>query len=768
MALYTAAGNTLNMSRFRKLLAVSFRAKVLVPVIAVMVLLLATMAAVINDRITDQFERDARRTLAAAEDSFQQIQRSRTRSLLIRFRDLKNEPRFREAFQSGDPSRVRNQLPALMGAVGEDVDIVVFSGPEELIASAKRDPLMSIANFESASESLIAQALRAASPSRGEATADTVFVDGLLYDVVSFPVFGSNGRLVGALTLGSQINRTVLEEFSRATHSRIVLLGNERVIVSTLPGPESSLDLVRLFRDVTAEAQKKGSGFRIRKHVLNGEHHFCAAGRFETPRNDGDLGYLLLYSYEQPLQDLAATQRNLIVMSGVAIVLGSLVVCFLVGKVTKPLRELRDSAEAVGRGDFSRRVPVRSQDECGELARVFNQMTENLKTSREQLETTVATLKSTQAQLIQSEKLSGIGQFIAGVAHELNNPLTSVLGFSELMKHAVVAPKDKHYLDVLNKSALRCQKIVQALLSFARRQSPERKPTLVNELIEASVDLLQYQLRKGSVKVITRFDGELPEILVDPHQMQQVFVNLLNNARQAIEASQTEGWIRIRTETDSRRVRIIFQDNGPGISPENLARIFDPFFTTKGVGEGTGLGLSLCYGIVKEHGGVITANSRPGEGATFSIELPLTERPAQDGAAAARRAEMPAARLGRGKRILVVDDEEPIRVLLRESLTPEGYEVDVAADGESGLRQLSGKHYDLMLCDWKMPGLNGEQVYERIRAIDPDFCRRIIFITGDIVSEQTRRFLDEQHRICLSKPFSLSEIHAALRRVMSN
>src|SRR6266581_3891510 len=158
--------------------------------------------------------------------------------------------------------------------------------------------------------------------------------------------------------------------------------------------------------------------------------------------------------------------------------------------VRRPLRALSASAEAVGKGDFSQRVRVSSRDECGELAAVFNQMTENLQRSREQLERTVETLKTTQAQLVQSEKLSGIGEFVAGVAHELNNPLTSVMGFSELLKKADTDPQHQRFLEMIHKSALRCQKIVQSLLSFARRHQPERKLSSLNELVEGAVEIL--------------------------------------------------------------------------------------------------------------------------------------------------------------------------------------------------------------------------------------------------------------------------------------
>ena len=205
-------------------------------------------------------------------------------------------------------------------------------------------------------------------------------------------------------------------------------------------------------------------------------------------------------------------------------------------------------------------------------------------------------------------------------------------------------------------------------------------------------------------------------VLADDHQIQQVLLNVINNARQAIEGHGSEGRIKIVTETSGSVVRIIIQDNGPGIPEENLSRIFDPFFTTKQVGKGTGLGLSLCYGIIKEHGGTITPLNGRGGGATFIIELPIFHL-AGDTTEMLRASEAVGTDMseGAGKKILVIDDEEIILEMLREELTSHGYEVDVAASGEAGLRRLKQNHCDVVFCDWKMPGLNGRQVYENIR-----------------------------------------------------
>src|SRR5258705_245414 len=213
--------------------------------------------------------------------------------------------------------------------------------------------------------------------------------------------------------------------------------------------------------------------------------------------------------------------------------------------------------------------------------------------------------------------------------------------------------------------------------------------------------------------------------MVDPHQVQQVFLNIINNARQAIESHQPSGCIRITTEESSgQNVRIVLQDNGPGIPEANLSKVFDPFFTTKDVGKGTGLGLSLCYGIIKEHGGTVTVRSKPNQGATFVIELPLAAAPAPAPAEASEQIEPlppqpPNRREGVGKKVLVIDDEDAILQMVRETLSEHGYEVDIARDGEAGLRRLNQTPYDLTLCDWKMPGLNGQQGYERFRATKP-------------------------------------------------
>jgi two-component system NtrC family sensor kinase len=740
------------MEKLQAFFRISFSTKVLMPVAITMMLLVTLTAWTVNRLIKQQFQNQAALTLRTANAVFIGSQKVYLQNLRSRFRNLLKEPRYRAAMQAGHIPTLQRQF--LDMPVDQDVDVVLFTSANgETLAKAKRDPSIPLAEFENRSLRAVHQALV------NDEKSDTIQAGDTLFAVVSLPVFNGADELIGALTFGSRIGT---QDFKDVTSSEIVLLGEGHVLASTLPGSDLNEQYAVLFRD---KNPGKANGAELNTVVLRGHHYFWTSGHFPTLSADGKLGYLLLSSYEEPLRDLQSKQQTLILESAGAILIGVIAVWYLVRRATEPVRELRDSAEAVGKGDFSRRVEVKSGDECGELAWVFNQMTENLQRSRQQLEQTVDTLKTTQAQLIQSEKLSGIGEFVAGVAHELNNPLTSVMGFSELLARADTNSQQKRHLDMIHKSAQRCHKIVQSLLSFARKHQPERKLSSVNELVESAVEFLQYQLRTSNIEVQTKLDPELPRVMIDPHQVQQVFLNIVNNARQAIEAHQPGGRINITSETCGRQVRVTFEDNGPGISEQNLSKVFDPFFTTKEVGSGTGLGLSLCYGIIKEHGGAITVKSKPGEGATFVIDLPATQDLAEPTSETSGQNPEPATQLrGSGKRILVIDDEEAILEMVKETLSQDGYEVDTAPDGESGLRRLNQISYDLTLCDWKMPGLTGQEIYERLRQTNPAVSERMIFITGDVVNQKTQTFLEKSKKVCLAKPFSLEEFRQAVAR----
>ena len=228
------------------------------------------------------------------------------------------------------------------------------------------------------------------------------------------------------------------------------------------------------------------------------------------------------------------------------------------------------------------------------------------------------------AQLKQSEKFSSIGQLIAGVVHELNNPLTTIIGFSELLLMTECSPeKTRNYLENIDKSAFLCQKIVQKLLNFSRKHEPKREPVQVNETIESTLDLKQHDFKVDRIQVVKQLADYMPCTMADFHELQQVFLNMINNAHQAMMENTGTGTLTVKSEVDGKVIRISFCDTGPGIPRENLQKIFEPLFTTKEKGKGTGLGLNVCYEIIQEHNGNIYVASEPGKGACFAIEVPI-------------------------------------------------------------------------------------------------------------------------------------------------
>jgi two-component system NtrC family sensor kinase len=366
-----------------------------------------------------------------------------------------------------------------------------------------------------------------------------------------------------------------------------------------------------------------------------------------------------------------------------------------------------------------------------------------------------------QEHLIQSEKLTAIGQLIAGVAHELNNPLASVLGFADFLVEAGDTPPNlAEPLRVIQQEAQRAASIVKNLLTFARRQERERQRLAVGTIIQRTVALLRNQLLGLNVEIRLAVDADLPEVEGNVNQLQQVFVNLANNAAQAIAATGRPGTVTVHARRWLDGVAVDVSDDGPGIPEALHEKVFEPFFTTKAEGEGTGLGLAICQGIVKEHGGRITLQSPPGAGATFTVELPAAHEPASADAAPARAGTVTG-------RVLVVDDEPHIRDYMRATLAAWGHEVDVATDGDDALARALAGGYDVIVTDVRMPKLGGRELYERLLKEAPGTAARVVFATGDTVRDDTMRFLERCGRPFLHKPFKLAELRSVLAAALA-
>lgn len=371
--------------------------------------------------------------------------------------------------------------------------------------------------------------------------------------------------------------------------------------------------------------------------------------------------------------------------------------------------------------------------------------------------------------LAQAERLSSLGEVVAGVAHELNNPLSSVLGYAQLLlpKSRAAGEPVSRDLERIVDSAKRCQRIVRNLLSFARQHPPERKLQDLNACVRKVVDLKGYHLRASKIETRLELEEPFPEALFDFHQIEQVILNLVNNAEQAL-GSRGGGTIVLRTRVVGKRVGLEVQDDGPGVPREIRHRVFDPFFTTKEPGQGTGLGLSVSYGIVQEHGGRIELRpSKPGEGACFAVYLPAaTPSPRPSGEnETVETPDLPSRFLG--ARVLVAEDEPLVLDLLSRILEDDGAKVVAARDGDEAWTRLAEADFDLVVADLRMPGLDGRALYERVVSERPDMVRRFVFATGDLVRPESLRFLEGVANPVLAKPIDVDAVRRTLERVLA-
>jgi two-component system NtrC family sensor kinase len=373
------------------------------------------------------------------------------------------------------------------------------------------------------------------------------------------------------------------------------------------------------------------------------------------------------------------------------------------------------------------------------------------------------------------ERMVTLGQLLSGVAHELSNPLTSILGYAQLLLRRRPDIQGAEDAERILVEAERANRITRGLLQFARRAKAERSALGLGDLVRSAISLRAGELGCEQIEVYLDIDPDLPPVLGDAAQLQQVFLNLLLNAEQAIRHGRGSGSIHLRTRRASRdRLAIEVADDGPGISPEIVNRIFDPFFTIKPSGIGTGLGLSIAYGIVHDHGGKIAVESRPGGGALFTVELPVAPAPPQAARSLARQdakgraAATPIAVAPvRSERILVIEDEPAVASLIADVLREQGHQVDVALDSREGMALMAGKSYALVLCDLRMPHLSGRDLFEESRRRHHSLCRRFVFVTGDVLSSDTAQFLKSSGVPYLAKPFLIGELKAIVQQALS-
>lgn len=370
-------------------------------------------------------------------------------------------------------------------------------------------------------------------------------------------------------------------------------------------------------------------------------------------------------------------------------------------------------------------------------------------------------------QLLQAEKLAALGQTISGVAHELNNPLATILTWAErLSQRPTLDEKTKRGLETILSESERAAKIVRNLLTFARKRQSTRAMIDLNHVVRETLALRSYEQRVTNITIVDALAAGLPPVFADSHQIQQVLLNLIINAEQAMLAANGRGTLVIRSWHDIEREALVLEinDDGPGIAEELQPKIFDPFFTTKEVGKGTGLGLTVAYAIIQEHGGRIRLASNASGGASFYVELPIGGVPLRAPAPPPPQADFDALA---GSSVLVVEDEPALAAAVGEALADAGFVVDRAGDGEEALRRVAAKPYDLIVCDLKMPKRDGMAFYRELSARHPPSARRVIFVTGDVAGTTAEKFLQESGCRWLAKPFRLGDLLKTAREILA-
>jgi len=376
-------------------------------------------------------------------------------------------------------------------------------------------------------------------------------------------------------------------------------------------------------------------------------------------------------------------------------------------------------------------------------------------TEKNKIEKTIATM----------DRLASLGEMCAGIAHELNNRLVPIISYAELLMKRPLDGKIAKMLASIYNSAMGCGEIIHALLDFARQRSPRKEIISINDVIEKTLSLFNYKLESSGINLIKELCPSLPLTVADPQQIEQVLVNIINNAIQAMEKG---GKLIIKTSSDKGIIAISITDTGCGIPENHIDRIFDPFFSTKEIGKGTGLGLSVSYGIIKAHGGEIHVSSREGQGTTFVIELPITLDTTPEKSPSPTSPPEPEPASSNNRKVLIIDDEQNILPVLQEILEMEGFKVDCVSSATEALKMVSEKDYDVILTDIRMPGIDGCQFYRLMAEKSPKLKQRVVFMTGDIVDHELgelKKFIATTGCPYLLKPFSPSELKRIIKQM---
>ncbi len=572
------------------------------------------------------------------------------------------------------------------------------------------------------------------------------------------------GYVIGTLTIGDRIDDRFVRRMQESFDCDFIAAAGGRVVASTLASAVSGADLDRLRSD----APGAGAPKVVR---LGGTEYVAASLALGGDGSSGGIDLFLLSSLSRALGDWSDFVVRLVVAWGLfAVALAGLAAWRLSRSVLRPLESFVGFMRSVaGSGDHSRRYDHPTPCvEVEALSETYNQLIESLRRHERRLLEQARLELERLERLKESEKLASLGRMLSGAAHEINNPLTGVVGNLELLlRDPGLDPAARERLERIWRESRRIVSLVRNLLKISHRDTGERVRVDLHQVLRETVEVRRHDFICAGMRLELELASEPVRVLGSELELHQVFLNIVNNAYDALQESSGPGCLTVRSAVAGDRVVVTFADNGPGM--ESPRQVFDHFYTTKGIGKGTGLGLSICHTIVRRHGGEITAENLPAGGACFRLTLPRAVREtvhARDvqttGAAAAPEAtDAPLA-----ARVLIVDDEPTIVDLQKEILSALGAAVVGVHSGDDAIELLRERPFDIIVTDLKMPGaVSGQQLFRWVESNLPEAAGGFVFVTGDTAGEENREFIERAGVRCLAKPFSMPDYVRTLREI---
>jgi signal transduction histidine kinase len=732
---------------------IRLRTKFLLSLVAISTCLTAAALAIVSYGVQKRVRESLREDLRDSLNTYQSFESQREEALTRSAALLANLPNVRALMTTEDAATIEEA----------SADLWKLSGSDLLVLANRAGNISAVRTRGSLLDSATAQALLRHSLDRRESQ-NWWFGGGHLYAVYVQPIyFGapSQNLTIGLLAVGHEVNESAAKDFAGIASSEVAFSIDNQTVASTL-GRAAQSDLARQVRDRAQSPSNDSQEFQL------GSERYLARTVKLSPEGEPVVSLTVLRSFDKATLFLSQLNHGLIALGLLSIPLGSALVFWISHSYTKPLAGLVAGARALGQGDFSYPLDTRGGDEVSEVTEAFVRM-------RASLESTQKEQRQLEERLRQAHKMEAVGRLAGGVAHDFNNLLTIIRGNSDLLKDREGSDAlHQRCVEQIQKAAGRAVSMTRQLLAFSRMQVLQPRVLDLNDVV-AEIGKMLPRLIGEHIEYSFLPGPSLASIKADPGQIEQVILNLSANARDAMPRG---GKLSVRTENISvnefeavkrppmipgRYVLLAVSDTGHGMDEATKTHIFEPFFTTKEIGKGTGLGLAMVYGIVKQSGGFIWVESLPGSGTTFEIYLPQVTGKVVIGEPEEKNSPTP---LG-SETILVAEDEAGVRELACQFLRVKGYTV---LEAEGGLEALAlsrshGGTIHLLLSDMVMPKMSGGELAAQLKAIRPDI--RIAFMSG--YSEFSRGDLGKgfPEALVLQKPFSPASLVELVREALA-